>query len=81
MNFRMKNVNLKEFIASGLLEKYVFEVANEKEKEIVEEMIKRFPELKKRVSEIEDIIEFYAEKHQIKPPLDWEIRFFINHFF
>lgn len=68
-------MNLKKYIASGVLEKYIFEIASAEEVLSVEWMIKIYPELKEELIRIEDAFELYASQHQIKPPSNWKRKF------
>jgi anti-sigma-K factor RskA len=56
-----------EFISSGLLELYALGIASPEEKVMVEEYLKKFPELKQELNEIESSLEDYAQANAIQP--------------
>lgn len=49
-------MNFKKYTASGILEFYVLDLLTKKESEEVEQMMKRFPEIKKEVEAIEEAL-------------------------
>ncbi|HSV10257.1 MAG TPA: anti-sigma factor [Hanamia sp.] len=61
-------MNKEEFISSGLLELYAMQVSSPEETQIVEEALKKFPELKQELDDIELSLEKYAQANAIAPP-------------
>lgn len=61
-------MNKEEFLKSGLLEQYVLKLTDPEETELVETMLKRFPELKSELDTMHNAIEQYALSHSIPPP-------------
>jgi anti-sigma-K factor RskA len=60
--------DLKAYIESGVLELYVLGDLTETERFEVEEMLKKHPQLKAELLEIEKALEEYSEANAIKPP-------------
>lgn len=63
----MKDVN--QFIDSGFLELYAFNLLNEKEFDCVESFISQHSKAKKELQAITESIEKYALAYSIKPSL------------
>lgn len=61
-------MNKEEFLKSGLLEQYVLKLTDPEETELVEKMLKRFPEIKGELDMMHNAIEQYALSHSIPPP-------------
>ncbi|WP_207428511.1 anti-sigma factor domain-containing protein [Pedobacter sp. SYSU D00535] len=59
--------DLKAYIESGVLELYVLGDLTQSERQEVELMLARHPELKAELTEIEKALDLYAEKHAIAP--------------
>ena len=59
--------DLQAYIESGVLELYVLGDLSAEEKEQVEAMLEKHPELRHELGEIERALEKYAEKHAIEP--------------
>jgi len=60
-------VNVKDIISSGLLELYITGLASEEETLQVEQWIKEYPEVKKEIEDLQDVIERYALAEAIQP--------------
>jgi anti-sigma-K factor RskA len=58
----------KDYIESGKLELYVLGQLNAEEQTEVEEMIAKYPEVKREVEAIEFAMEQYAQYHAVPPP-------------
>ncbi|MFK7774782.1 MAG: hypothetical protein AB8F94_21765, partial [Saprospiraceae bacterium] len=58
----------EEFIKTGLCEQYVLGLTTPEESEMVEEMLKTYPELKGDCRGLENCMEKYARAHAIPPP-------------
>jgi anti-sigma-K factor RskA len=63
-------VNLKEYIASGIIESYVMGLASESEKAEFEEMCAQYPELVAERRKFEESLEAYASEQAVRPPLE-----------
>ncbi|HXB13642.1 MAG TPA: hypothetical protein VNZ45_16765, partial [Bacteroidia bacterium] len=59
------NTDVKEYIASGILEAYVLGTLEEKERQEVEAMASKHPEVKKELDAIEDALITYATMHSM----------------
>ncbi|MGI8581556.1 MAG: anti-sigma factor [Chitinophagaceae bacterium] len=60
-------MNVKDIISSGLLELYITGLASEEETLQVEQWIKEYPEVKKEIEDLQDVIERYALAEAIQP--------------
>lgn len=60
-------MNKEEFISSGLLELYATGISSVEETRLVEDYLKKFPELKEKLNEIEITLENYAQANAIRP--------------
>lgn len=60
-------MNKDEIISSGLLELYATGISSPEETQIVEESLKKYPELKQELNEIEKSLEDYAQANAIQP--------------
>jgi anti-sigma-K factor RskA len=63
-------VNLKEYIASGIIESYVMGLASEAERAEFEQMCAQYPELVAERRKFEESLEAYASEQAIRPPLE-----------
>lgn len=63
---------LRTYIESGILELYVLEQLDAKEKAEVEAMAAKYPEIKQEIEAIEIAMEQYAQQNSIKPSADVE---------
>jgi anti-sigma-K factor RskA len=63
-------VNLKEYIASGIIESYVMGLASESEKAEFEQMCAQYPELVAERRKFEESLEAYASEQAVRPPLE-----------
>jgi anti-sigma-K factor RskA len=61
-------VNLKEYIASGIIESYVMGVASEAERTEFEQMCAQYPELVAERRKFEESLEAYASEQSMRPP-------------
>ena len=60
-------MNKEEFISSGLLELYALGISLPEEKQLAEEYLLKFPELKEELNEIETSLEIYAQASALQP--------------
>ena len=63
-------MNLKEYIASGIIESYVMGLASEAERAEFEQMCAQYPELVAERRKFEESLEAYASEQAIRPPLE-----------
>ena len=61
-------LNLEDYIASGILEQYCLGLTSENESREVERMAARHPEIRHILQDLCEGIEAYAEAHAISPP-------------
>jgi anti-sigma-K factor RskA len=61
-------VNLKEYIASGIIESYVMGLASESERAEFEQMCAQYPELTAERRKFEESLESYASEQAVRPP-------------
>jgi len=61
-------VNLKEYIASGIIESYVMGLASESERAEFEQMCAQHPELVAERRKFEESLETYASEQAARPP-------------
>ncbi len=67
---RISKVNLKEYIASGIIESYVMGLASESERAEFEQMCAQYPELVAERRKFEESLEAYASEQAMRPPLE-----------
>jgi anti-sigma-K factor RskA len=60
-------LNKEEIISSGLLELFAMGISSPEETQIVKDAIKKYPELKQELNEIELSLEDYAQQNAIQP--------------
>ena len=60
-------MNKYEIISSGLLELYALGISSHEETQMVKEYLKKHPELKEELNEIEKSLENYAQAHAMQP--------------
>jgi anti-sigma-K factor RskA len=63
-------VNLKEYIASGIIESYVMGLASESERAEFEQMCAQYPELVAERRKFEVSLEDYASAQAVRPPTE-----------
>jgi anti-sigma-K factor RskA len=63
-------VNLKEYIASGIIESYVMGLASESERAEFEQRCAQHPELVAERRKFEESLEAYASEQAVRPPLE-----------
>jgi anti-sigma-K factor RskA len=63
-------VNLKEYIASGIIESYVMGLASETERAEFEQMCAQHPELVAERRKFEESLETYASEQAVRPPTE-----------
>lgn len=63
-------MDIKAYIASGILEAYALDDLPQKEREVVEAMLAKYPELKQELTAIEEGLEALAMETAIAPPAD-----------
>ena len=61
-------MNLKEYIASGIIESYVMGLASEAERAEFEQMCAQYPELVAERRKFEESLEAYTSEQAIRPP-------------
>ena len=61
-------MNLKEYIASGIIESYVMGLASESERAEFEQMCAQYPELVEERRKFEESLETYASEQAVRPP-------------
>lgn len=61
-------MNIKEYIASGILEQYALDLLSDDERRSVEKVLLQYPELKKELSSIEDALYLYSLSKTKTPP-------------
>ncbi len=63
-------MDIKEYIASGILEEYIFDTLSPQERIEVELRLAEYPELREELNAIEDSLEGIAMATAIQPPTD-----------
>jgi len=63
-------VNLKEYIASGIIESYVMGLASASERVEFEQMCAQYPELAAERKKFEESLEQYASEQAVRPPTE-----------
>ena len=61
-------MNIKQYLASGILERYVIGDVSENERTEVDAMIEKHAEIKHEILELQHAFEAYAWVHAVKPP-------------
>jgi anti-sigma-K factor RskA len=61
-------MNVREYIASGILENYVLGLTGESESREIEALARQYPEIQLEIDAIEKAMNEYALKHAINPP-------------
>lgn len=61
-------MNLKNYIASGVLELYIFDVLTEEEKHSVEKNIERFSEVREEIKDIENALLVFSFANSMPAP-------------
>lgn len=61
-------MNLKEYIASGIIESYVMGLASESERAEFEQSCAQYPELAAERTKFEESLERYASEQAVQPP-------------
>lgn len=61
-------MDIKAYISSGILEKYVLGLVNESERQEIEQYILQYPEIRMEVNQIEAAVEKYAQSKAVAPP-------------
>ncbi len=59
-------MDIKKYIASGILEQYVLGLVSEKDRKEIEQYMLQYPEIKREVDSIEKAMELYAEANKVK---------------
>ena len=60
-------VDVKEYIASGILEAYALGHVTDHERAEVEAVAAEYPEIKKELDAIQDSLNTYAKEHSVTP--------------
>lgn len=68
-------MDIKKYISSGILEKYVLGMATEVEQREVERYAESHPEIREELDAIEIAMEQYAGIHQLPTPIGVEVKF------
>lgn len=61
-------MNIKQYIESGILEKYILGLTTEQERAEVTQYINQYPEIKAEIDNIENTLANYVLLHQVQPP-------------
>jgi len=61
-------MDIKQFLNSGIIEKYVLGLADREDMNRVEKMAAEYPEVNQHICKMQNCMEEYAEMHAIKPP-------------
>lgn len=61
-------MDIKKFLNSGVVEKYVLGLAAPEEMDHVEDMAQKYPEVNEHICKMQNCMEEYAEMHAIRPP-------------
>jgi anti-sigma-K factor RskA len=69
-------VNLKDYIASGIIESYVMGLASEPERVEFEQMCAQHPDLVAERRKFEERLERYASEHAVLPPSEVKVKIF-----
>ena len=69
-------MNLKDYIASGIIESYVMGLASEPERVEFERMCAQHPELVAERRKFEESLEKYASEQAVRPPLEVKAKIF-----
>jgi anti-sigma-K factor RskA len=67
-------VNLKDYIASGIIESYVMGLASEPERAEFEQMCAEYPALVAERRKFEESLEHYAAEHPVQPPSEVKVK-------
>lgn len=67
-------MNLKDYIASGIIESYVMGLASESERAEFEQMCAEYPALVAERRKFEESLEHYAAEHQVQPPSEVKVK-------
>lgn len=71
-------MDIKEYIASGIIEEYVLGAVSSQEKQEVECMSHIYPEVKEALKSYEKVIENFAMANAVSPPKDLKNKIFKN---
>lgn len=69
-------MNIQEYISSGIIESYVFGLADAQERAEFERMLLQYPELRKAKEQFEISLEQYAQHNTLQPPSHLKSRIF-----
>ena len=69
-------MNLKDYIASGIIESYVMGLASESERAEFEQMCIQHPELVAERRKFEESLEHYVSGHAVLPPSEVKVKIF-----
>ena len=67
-------MNLQEYIASGIIESYVMDLASESERAEFEQLCTQYPELVAARKDFEERLEEYASEHAVAPPPEVKVK-------
>lgn len=73
-NFNFKTVDIQAYIASGILELYVFSQLSPQERAEVEEMRAKHPEIQVEIERLEELLEKFAFDFEKKPKKELKSR-------
>lgn len=58
----------EKFLASGLLEQYALGLTSPEETNLVEHFVENYPDIRKKLQELQKAVEQYASKYAVPPP-------------
>lgn len=61
-------MDIKKYIASGVLEQYVLGLTSKEESETIDRYAEKYPEVKEKIRRLQSCMEHYASLHAIDPP-------------
>ncbi|MGZ4156267.1 MAG: hypothetical protein ACXVED_03860, partial [Bacteroidia bacterium] len=61
-------MDIKEYISSGIIESYVLDQLSAKEREEVEAMVSKYPEVKAEIIAVQEALESFVLSHSKTPP-------------
>jgi mannose-6-phosphate isomerase-like protein (cupin superfamily) len=64
---RLQQMNIKDYIATGILDVYVLGIATKEESDEVKQLASAYPEIKKEIEKISSALEMHAQQSKITP--------------
>ncbi|MEM6964559.1 MAG: anti-sigma factor [Bacteroidota bacterium] len=68
-------MDIKNYISSGILEQYVLGIATDAERQEVQQLAQKYPEVRQELDAIEVAMEQYAKIHELEKPVGVEAKF------